>query len=433
MPSLPAFEELSRQIAADFLQSVVVVDDLAFFYESDLPDPHPLSTPTRGNVKVPAQAHAGPNTVGEASHKLDAKALIDGFADRGLVCSVLRPKYQEQFQARTIKTAQRADILVLDWQIQGTLGENVSGFVSTILGDSTDRIRLIAIYTAESLSHVRDDLAEVVQSVGSCVEEDAGYVLIQGATRICIFAKEGCIAAPTQQIVTVQQLPDRLISEFTKATMGLLSNVALKSLAAVRKNTHRILGRFHRGLDAPYLTHRMLLQIPQDAEEFLAYLAGEELQAIIEESNVCNAVNIEAIRHWLEWKKPIAGYYTFRDGNNVQNWSIDQIVDMLEQGIANIDKEVLRSSYGLSKGKDHHHKLPLTATFDNAPSLDEDFAHLTVLRSVYYDQAPTLTLGTLLEMVGDNPSYLVCIQPRCDCVRIGDDRAFPFLPLSVVT
>jgi hypothetical protein len=72
--------------------------------------------------------------------------------------------------------------------------------------------------------------------------------------------------------VTKDALPARLIDEFVELARGLLANVALGSIAAVRDETHRVLARFHAGLDAPFLTHRLLLVTPDDAEGYVVDL-----------------------------------------------------------------------------------------------------------------------------------------------------------------
>jgi len=60
--------------------------------------------------------------------------------------------------------------------------------------------------------------------------------------------------------------------------------------------------------------------------------------------------------------------------------------------------------------------------------LDEKFAFITTMRSYYENHIPFLNLGTVLKK--EPSDYWVCIQPRCDCVRITSTRVFPFLPLT---
>jgi hypothetical protein len=59
---------------------------------------------------------------------------------------------------------------------------------------------------------------------------------------------------------------------------------------------------------------------------------------------------------------------------------------------------------------------------------------LTTLRSHYgHQHPPFLTLGTIVEELHDDEqkSYLLCIQPRCDSVRLDKKTPFPFLSLDL--
>ena len=78
------------------------------------------------------------------------------------------------------------------------------------------------------------------------------------------------------------ELPARLVDEFADIGAGILSNVALGGIAAVREHTHRVLARFHPGMDAPFLTHRVLLLTPDDAEEYAVDLLASEFLSILQ-------------------------------------------------------------------------------------------------------------------------------------------------------
>lgn len=58
-----------------------------------------------------------------------------------------------------------------------------------------------------------------------------------------------------------------------------------------------------------------------------------------------------------------------------------------------------------------------------------DFAILTHHKNIFQPAigAPILTLGTVIKSVD---KYYVCIQQRCDSVRIKEERRFLFLPLE---
>jgi len=70
---------------------------------------------------------------------------------------------------------------------------------------------------------------------------------------------------------------------------------------------------------------------------------------------------------------------------------------------------------------------------NKADKINSDFAKLTHYKSLFLPQnvAPKLTLGTIIRSQSNNDSYYVCIQQRCDSVRLKKDeeRKFLFLPL----
>ena len=63
------------------------------------------------------------------------------------------------------------------------------------------------------------------------------------------------------------------------------------------------------------------------------------------------------------------------------------------------------------------------------------FAALLSLRTRYPSTAPKLTLGTILRTVapgkGLDFDYLLCLQPKCDSVRIKHETGFPLMPLQL--
>lgn len=105
----------------------------------------------------------------------------------------------------------------------------------------------------------------------------------------------------------------------------------------------------------------------------------------------------------------------------------DQAIEMLTLGFANWGKDLS------NRQKNGAYKL-MTRMFKpmflDDESLDERFALLTTQRSFYQGRIPTLTLGTIVQLKTDS-SYLLCIQPRCDCVRVEANTAFLFLPMKV--
>ena len=157
--TVSTFEDANFQCARRFLQHVVVVDNQLYFQDEEMPGamPGPLRQPSPGQAKVSvsaAQTSARREEAGAADPKtLNAKSLVEAFADLGIICCPYRPD-EEQDQdvvMRATSIARNADIVVLDWELGGG-GERAIGIIKQILAYDMSiggRMRLIAIYTGD--------------------------------------------------------------------------------------------------------------------------------------------------------------------------------------------------------------------------------------------------------------------------------------------
>ena len=114
--STSAFDRVSRQVASEFLNTVVLVDDQALLGAPPISaSPGQLRTPGRqGRAAETAEANT---TTNDSAHRLDAKRLTDGFARIGMVCAVLRPADQELNTLDQVLKPITAgsDVIILDW------------------------------------------------------------------------------------------------------------------------------------------------------------------------------------------------------------------------------------------------------------------------------------------------------------------------------
>ncbi|MBI4594900.1 MAG: hypothetical protein HY730_00805 [Candidatus Tectomicrobia bacterium] len=444
--ALVNFEELSRGIVARFLQTIVIVDDQAFLHEADVAHPHGgLVAPGMGATQAVPTPVVDTNTVSDTAHELDAKAIIDVFAEKGLICSVLRPKMNEQFETKTINAAERADILILDWQLQGATMPDVDAadLIEKIIsrGNSQDRLRLIAVYSAEKPATIGRKLQATLTPLGNLSIEDNDHTFVLKRNRVCLFAKEGTIGAETGRIIREEDLPDRLITEFSKMTTGLLSNAALESMAALRKNMHRMLGKFHPSLDAPYLSHRALLKPAEEAESHVVPLIVAEIQSILEDQQVSDCVTSAYIQSWVaRYVNSITEFEKRMNIPSLEN-AKKSLVDLLCKGIHEEDSSKLFPDWSkfIAPLKEEKNGINLSKLTDILTSdgssggiLDREFACLMSVCTHYENPQPMLTLGSIVALDSDGKTdYFLCVQPSCDSVRLPDKgRRFPFLPMT---
>ena len=420
------FRQRFGSIVARFLQTVVVFDD----------EPHRGDMPTvvKDNVVVPSgrltdSVEDTPAPTGRGSRKgLDTGALTAAFAKDGLLCGVIHPREVDNGEAIE-RMIGRADIVVLDWQINGDDGTYAVSTIDKLVNGDSDgnkRLRLIAIYTGEA---VLDDICMTIkcaiQSRGwqDHKEGDLTIGLTIGNCRIVLYWKRDAKPAPevASRVVTEEELAFRLVKDFGDMMVGLLPGIVLTSLATVRDNAYRLLDGLDERLDPAFLCQRACSPEPSDAEAFVVGKIAGELGAIMEEAVAeVGPADYKAIELWMDSQGP-------RDRSN-------NLLKILKHGCYSthlVPADVISAS-GMSR-KNCYEKLTgkLIGNGEKAEQLDREFAWLASYRIIVGDSGHRLHLGTVIRSVVEtNAEYLLCIQPRCDSVRLAGCTDFLFLELT---
>lgn len=452
------FFQRSKEIAERFLQTIVIIDDQAYFgkttpisdiqqnYIDDEKENTKSDSESKGSAKrargitesltIPSDERKGP------THDLDAQKVMNSFARKKIICSVINPTLDSDLTDTFKNLATSADVIVVDWDLKkneqnGETALDILEHISQSAVETPSQLRLFIIYTGDpDIVGIADKIkGNLLNRLDTNIkEDDDGFTLSFKSVRIGVLAKPST-SIPEQyqdRQVSFDELPDRVIIEFTKMTAGLVSNVAVEAMTCLRQNTFRILGRFTQDLDTPYLTHRFLQSLPSDVEDHIVSLIAAEFYAIMNEVEVGTEAGTEAIGHWLdaygiEEIEPISP-------KKLTKAHLNQLADT---GINHLPNEILN--------KDQKKKLHKSLTKSLLKSAsdtihDAQFAVLTNMRSFYENSHRCLTLGTILKTIGDansseiTPSYFLCLQPVCDTVRLSHDeqRAFPFIPLDVI-
>lgn len=310
------FFSFSQNIAEQFLQTAVIIDDRAEFSSQEEIQPQDVNPPSirrRPSAEETEPDNSDLNTQNDEnrSHFLDAKIITDQFAQKGIICSVLKPTNQDELSSikdTVVKLVSCADIVILDWQLHNDDGEFAQEIILQIASGndaSSKQLRLITIYTGEP------DIIQVAEKVQATLHDHgiesqldkSEPVLTFESIKVIVLAKSATGLAPHLKLYEVDfsELANKVTQEFTRMTAGLISNAVLLALTKVRQNTFKILNNFSRDLDAPFLTHRALQVDPRDAEEHITSLIAEEILAILEEAQVGQeTTNLEAIKKWLD-------------------------------------------------------------------------------------------------------------------------------------
>lgn len=438
-----AFATHIEDVVADFLETALVVDDEGLPKEPPtvVADNEPVAVRSREDltlVEPPGKELAA----AEAQHPLRTKELIDAFADLGIVCGVLAPMECDAIRERLLKAAARADLVVLDWELHRDGGATALQLIRGLLEQDgaaeRRRLRIIAIYTGQTgLGSIVDRVRRTLDLSKDAVADD-GMTLTSQNVRIVAFSKrlgDSTGSGAGAREVAEAELPVRLAKEFAELTSGLVPGVALAALAAVRNETHRVLQALRADMDLGYLGHRVASSFPEDAEAHLVDVVAAEIASVLGDGEVGAKADPDVIRKWLQDahadSPPLDCGSALDKPRKIGTADLER---MLTIGLGR--DEVLDGYEGADLTKKTLQKVRRQAAhlFTNSPAgadaSSDVFALRMATRTLYRRPDRVLQLGTLTLFKND---FMVCVQPRCDSVRLdpAEARVFPFLPLHV--
>ena len=341
-----------RLAAAEmFAQTMIVVDDEASLERVPEQAPNNVGRPERSHQAAAAGDQAALNGQ-DITHALDAKSLVDHAMEIGLVCSVLQHRQGEearQLKTRVLKAATRMDIVCLDWEIHRDQGNTACLLIKEIVRhdqEQNGRLRLIAIYTGERardkiLNEIKDSFDETEQLLMKLTVSEDGREICSavGLKIVCLFKSHGTQLTGDLEDdqISESELPSRLLREFSDLSEGLLSNMALGTIAKIRDLTHKVVSSFSGDMDGPYFHHRAIIPVPDEAEEYAVNIVLSELSSAIKIHNIGREI---AGKTAVESRvKSIAGGHEnlklrYKKGNGVrcEEITVDDVVKMILDG-----------------------------------------------------------------------------------------------------
>ena len=323
--------------------------------------------------------------------------------------------------------------MVLDWHLGTSYGDDTLEIMRQIIdGDGgIPRLRLFSIYTGAP------DLADIFAKVNAMLDEfyrDDSFVkygpysVAKGPVGIAIVPKNNSTA---QGVTSVPEadLAERLVGEFATMTRGILRNVALEGLAALRDNVPKVVAKFSPILDPGLSRSSNSPFNPAEAEDHIVEALGAELVSILESHRPGHRASTTDINAWL-YDELQAGRIdtTYPIAISGINGQLETRLEFIEKGIDNITNQ--------TPGKDKIRESATTMFSENAESANCSnlyFATLLGLKTHYPTTAPKLTLGSIVRKMRESGGweYFLCLQPKCDAVRLKKDDGFPFLHLSI--
>lgn len=418
----------------DFLKTVVCFDDKAEYgpvgkqrlFAATQDDGFSESTSTSSSItSVNQRADNDDIVIG-----LNAQALTHAFAEKAILCSVIKPHgANEHIENQIVSLGKTADVLILDWKLAERDASITRDAVIKIVDDDEKgggRLRLIVLYSIEKGKDVIKELFDYLQERGYSREEES--LEIKNKHTLIVFYQKPGTVIPSSEVIEYDNLPEEIIKSFTTLTSGLLPAATLSAITAIREQTHHLLATFPSSLDGAFLAHRCLIPDPNDSEQFLLDILEGEVGSVLRHSTVSESVDITRCKTWIESQDIV------ENEKRALLWAVDEYdfekIDILKTKL-NLknknNKEIAEKVMALLYKKNPHdleaskEDLSILATIDT-PRKNNVSKMLSV--------SHRLRLGSIVK---DNyGKYLICIQPLCDSLRLSniENTEFPFLVLE---
>lgn len=424
-----SFSTVSREIVDSFVHDVLFIDERA--YRKDESEENP-------------------------AQDFNLASVSKSFAEKGKLCSFYAPSTKEDIEVCK-SLILRPDMVVLDWDIfipeaggvedetadvdDDDRGLYTKQFIRVIVEDASDqKIKVVVVYTGQP------DLHDIVNQINMSLANDSFSVNLDNCevssknVRILVRSKSNQPSAHSpfkHFMVSYENLPDLLVSAFSEFVEGLMPCFAMKCMTEIRESSAKILGVYHRGLDAELLAHELAIPNPEDTRSYISNSFGSAITDLImgnEDIDIDRWVEkwIESVFSQNPVIKSIAGKRVNVSKDTIRKFFINRITK------PNLSIR-FNSAFGISvEGEDLISVTnQLSRLFhQNEMIIDKsryEFASLLHKKNLFSMNIPipVLTLGSVVEKLDDGGEYYLCIQQRCDSVRIPrEGRDFLFLPLA---
>lgn len=472
-----AFQDYRLSGVQRFVQTAVVIDNEAEMRADPVPTTEPKiatrkpagvikqdpAPPMRKAVagEMPTAIMSTPSSADEkgnqsaprdAAGSLNAKLLTDAFSKKEIICGLYRPEPGENMVSLATNAARHADVVIVDWLLEKNSSVKAVEVIIAILKDDISgngRLRLLSVYTSQNgISVIAKDLFDQIATVPELTDKFslAGATIIGAHVRICVLSKPQSIGDADVEKVSEQHLPERLLQEFVLLSAGLLTSFALHSISAVRRSAHHVVAMFGEELDGAYLAHRSTLVDPDEAVDFaINLLVGELQNAIAVDERLDGQIGVDVLNAWVDAKS--ATHKFVKKGAEA---SPELVKEFIVGGLIKLKatKDKLTKADGTpAEGGLGGHNVGEVFYADSSDAWKRqiEFARLSSFKREAYGRTklpagwlPILTLGSVLKVKGpkneaEKPNYddldadyLVCMQPRCDSVRLTGVHGFPF-------
>ena len=421
----------------DYFRTALLIDDRV------AADYGPLERLQNGLIEDTARDPA-PGLVAppeEDETPIQPAQLVRAFLASGVVCSVLEAADSETVLVQQVlQGAQIADLLILDWLIDGDDSATVEA-IDAVATQYPERLTVIVVFTgAHSLSGVVQRLIDAAEfeSVDDCIVRREHTVVL-------VFGKPGPQLTGgedrRQPDIDYEQLPKMIRDDLKLVFRGLMPEFAFSGINALRESAPRILATFNAELDVGALVHRALLPDPDEAAAQFIRLLSSDMELALRDAEISSIWDVDASSELLASvtasgdAAPLAARLrrSPRVSVDLQKLNDDELVrQAISQGLVGT---------GLGDSAVTEASADLAAAMTDAGPSNENLAVL-IDSSGFGTAPPRLELGVVIgreptaeesrQAGHDADQHLwLCVQPLCDSVRLREPQAFPFVPIRV--
>lgn len=431
--------EYSKIAAQSFIQTSVFIDDRIYMDPIVETDGRNLEAPNERTHAIVGEPIDIENEEvvedNEVEDPLTGIAIVNSFAAKQIVCSLYRPE-NDNWQAQTrdiVKVCNAADVVILDWDLFGHIGDRACELIDKIISDSIrktpERLRLFLVYTYKSdLSGIANEIHRRVPFIHhKCdpLEEETDPDFQAENYRVVVRRKKtrATVDATSPHIIGENELADVAIEEFAKLASGLLQSTILRGLAEIQRNSWKILSKFNQDLDPAFLTHRAMCLSTEDASSHILPLLVSEIEAVLEDVLLPSLLPDPVLNDWCTniWNPGNHLEQIYGGKSEAEYRRI--AVDICTNGF-----KAASNSHNIIPNPNNSKKVDKAGNF-LLPSQDSDinlqFAHFMASRTFYDNMPKKLMLGSILRYSEKQEEqghyidqYILCIQPICDCVHL---------------
>lgn len=420
-----SFVEITRNVVDRFLQNILFIDDKAYQPENK-------------------------------ENAFDAREISSVFAKKGKLCTIFEPHSPEDLKNGS-SLFPKSDVVVLDWYLdlknekqienaeadadeEDPRGVHTIGLIKKIVEDASDKkLKLIIIYTGDGtkLEEITNKIYDEIKTYGvyhligeDCRVSSSNVLILVRAKSNGEGEQYKHIENLLNKVIKYDDLPNFITNEFAEFIGGLLPNFALSAIASIRECTSNVLGVFSKDIDPAFLGDYVSIPDSNDAVSMLPKIFGTAVINLIETSDVDFDGWIKA---WIDEKikdnQITIGKKSFTvNADNLKafvtpNETFENKLNTIFK--ANIDVKNLNQV--------DFYKKEASNLFDNGDTKHSNYKWAKLVQHSNLFSSPKnhkLTAGTIIKK--DEDRFLICIQQRCDSVRISkeEERSFLFLPLQ---